>query len=1199
MLTPTFEVWTRRLASVCSLAVGAIGLLTLGSWALGCWDAGTFGAGYVPMAPSTATMFVLCAVAILVRVHAPRRRAAFWVGLTVNAAVALVALVLLVLSVRGVYLGAEHLGFAIHSRPGETPIGHMSPMAAFCFLLAALSFLAALSSAPDRPLRAAAAWWLACLLAAIGIVLLLAYLYGMPVLYGSDFIPPAATTSLAFLVLGFALLGFAAPPLWASGRRTGPAEGPGRVLVLVFAILATGIVSTGLLYYRRTATHYRAEVERQLATVAELKVADLVQWRKERLADAAVFHENADFAGLVRRFFDNPDDADAAGRVRTWLAKVQAAHGYDRVSLLDAQGVQRVCVPDTPERDAPQIDRCVPEVLRLRQVTFVDLHRNAPDRPIHLLVMAPVLGEADGRPPLGVFVLRIDPHTYLYPLLGRWPTPSRTAETLLVRREGNEAVFLNELRFKTNAALNLRSPLNHTEMPAVKAVLGEEGIVEGRDYRGVPVLACVRAVPDSPWFLVARMDLSEVDAPLRQRLWVLVGVVSSLLLAAGAVVGLLWRRQTALYYKERYEADEALCQQEARYHRTLDSMMDGCHLVDRDWRYVYVNDAGARHGQRKKEELAGRTMLECYAGIAGTDLIDAMRRCMDERVPRRMENRFTYPDGSSAWFKLSIQPVLEGMFILSTDITERKYAEEKLRHLTEVLRAVRNVNQLITHEKDRDTLLRRACDILTETRGYRSAWIGVFDAAGRIEVAAESGLGAGFAVVRAQLESGEWPECCRQALARPGIVVTHDTSVNCVKCPLAHAYRDTAALAGALRHAGRDYGVLVVALPAAVADDENEQSLFGELSGDISFALFAIEGEHERQRAAAERQQMQAQLLQSQKLESIGTLASGVAHEINNPINGILNYAQLIHDVASGSNEKLAGYAAEILRETERVAIIVKNLLTFARHEKQGQSPACVKDIVENTLSLVRTVMRHDQIILEVDVPGDMPKIRCRSQQIQQVLMNLLTNARDALNEKYPGYHADKIVRVTARVIGNAEVGTRNAERGGREVISDQLSVISGRVSAGGGRETVESAGGEPGGVASGPPEGGTTNLGPRQACSSAFTRSGASSVAGVSDPSSGSGGPERKHWIRLTVEDHGGGIPPAVRDRILDPFFTTKPKDKGTGLGLSISHGIVKDHGGELWFESEVGKCTRFHVDLPVMENAEGGAATEAGSNQ
>lgn len=78
-------------------------------------------------------------------------------------------------------------------------------------------------------------------------------------------------------------------------------------------------------------------------------------------------------------------------------------------------------------------------------------------------------------------------------------------------------------------------------------------------------------------------------------------------------------------------------------------------------------------------------------------------------------------------------------------------------------------------------------------------------------------------------------------------------------------------------------------------------------------------------------------------------------------------------------------------------------------------------------------------------------------------------------------------------------------------------------------------------------------------------------------------GGHRTKPWVRVTVEDHGAGIPETVSNRVFDPFFTTKLDRGGTGLGLSISHSIVQDHGGELHFETEVGRLTRFHLDLPV----------------
>jgi len=175
----------------------------------------------------------------------------------------------------------------------------------------------------------------------------------------------------------------------------------------------------------------------------------------------------------------------------------------------------------------------------------------------------------------------------------------------------------------------------------------------------------------------------------------------------------------------------------------------------------------------------------------------------------------------------------------------------------------------------------------------------------------------------------------------------------------------------------------------------------------------------EYKRLEHERQAMEARLRHQQKLESIGRLAGGVAHEINNPLTGIMGFAQLIA-IRTDRTSQLGEYASEIISLTEQVATIVGNLLTFARHETQSHSPADIREIVGDTLALMKTVMPGDQITLEMDIPENMPRIKCQSQQIQQVLMNLLTNARDALDEKYPERNPDKIIRVTVQVFEKA-----------------------------------------------------------------------------------------------------------------------------------------------------------------------------------
>jgi PAS domain S-box-containing protein len=130
---------------------------------------------------------------------------------------------------------------------------------------------------------------------------------------------------------------------------------------------------------------------------------------------------------------------------------------------------------------------------------------------------------------------------------------------------------------------------------------------------------------------------------------------------------------------ERRRAEAALQKSEARLQTTMDSMLEGSQLIGFDWRYLYVNDAVVGQSRQSREDLLGHTMMEVYPGIEHTDLFAALQSCMEQRQPKRLENEFTYPDGSIGWFNLSIQPVAEGLFVLSHDITDSKRAELALQ----------------------------------------------------------------------------------------------------------------------------------------------------------------------------------------------------------------------------------------------------------------------------------------------------------------------------------------------------------------------------------------------------------------------------------------------------------------------------------------------------------------------------------------
>jgi len=135
----------------------------------------------------------------------------------------------------------------------------------------------------------------------------------------------------------------------------------------------------------------------------------------------------------------------------------------------------------------------------------------------------------------------------------------------------------------------------------------------------------------------------------------------------------------------KFRTEDALRDSEHRLRATMDNMIEGCQILGSDWRYLYINDAAEIHNRRPKEELMGRKYADMWPGIEATNVFAVIRRCMEERATQHLENEFTFPDGQKGWFDLSVQPVPEGVFILSVDITERKRGEEKIKQMNEEL----------------------------------------------------------------------------------------------------------------------------------------------------------------------------------------------------------------------------------------------------------------------------------------------------------------------------------------------------------------------------------------------------------------------------------------------------------------------------------------------------------------------------------
>lgn len=165
-----------------------------------------------------------------------------------------------------------------------------------------------------------------------------------------------------------------------------------------------------------------------------------------------------------------------------------------------------------------------------------------------------------------------------------------------------------------------------------------------------------------------------------------------------------------------------------------------------------------------------------------------------------------------------------------------------------------------------------------------------------------------------------------------------------------------------------------------------------------------------------QRKNLQAESLRNARLASLGELAAGVAHEINNPINGVINYAQILIDQNQGRVQDIEIYE-KIIKESDRIEKIVTNLLSFARRQKDGKRSVQIITILSNTMELMRSQLRSDNIKITINVPDDLPIIHANAQQIQQVFLNIISNSKDAMNEKYTRATKDKNLTIDCHPI--------------------------------------------------------------------------------------------------------------------------------------------------------------------------------------
>ncbi len=316
----------------------------------------------------------------------------------------------------------------------------------------------------------------------------------------------------------------------------------GRVMIVSLILGSLAMVGVIWWYYERQREANEAAVAREVAAIASAKAMQIASWRRERLGDGRV-QASSSTLKVARRILTAPD-ASGADRAEFFavMKQLEEEFLYTGAFLVDRAGAIRAQYPAGLAAPSRLADFARAGAVA-EDVKIEDLYLDAPSgRPLMALNI-PVAN-------LGALILEIDPSRYLYPYLKSWPVPSESSETILVRPAGNnEFLYLSDLRHRPGSAMAYERSLP-PGLPSFPAL--ESGWqANWSDYRNVPVLGVVRHVPDSPWYLMAKIDSSEVDAPVRRLGWEMALFVALIAVTNVAAVGLIWRDQQVRLHEQR------------------------------------------------------------------------------------------------------------------------------------------------------------------------------------------------------------------------------------------------------------------------------------------------------------------------------------------------------------------------------------------------------------------------------------------------------------------------------------------------------------------------------------------------------------------------------------------------------------------------------------------------------------------------
>lgn len=449
--------------------------------------------------------------------------------------------------------------------------------------------------------------------------------------------------------------------------------------IILFTIL---VITAGYFYLYTETYRIKEQKYNEISAIAELKSNQIKQWFAERNSEAKFFSEDLNYINHINQLINRGSSNDSEEYLKNGLSYIQKQHGYKDILIVDKNKE----IIFSLEKDIDHVGRTtagfIDSTLKSESILFTDFYYNESTKDYHLEIISPVKNQKGDI--VAVMLFCFDPERYLYPLIKTWPLPSETSEILVVRQVRDSVEFINNLRHINNQPHSLKISLNQTEVPAVQAVFGYEGVLEGIDYRGEKVISSVGPVPGTSWFMVVKIDKAEVLSELYLG-YIYISLFSLFLIlffAAGSAF--VYSHRKSRIYKELLESLE-------EFRTILYSIGDAVITTDKKGNVKYLNQIAQNLTGWNEKEAEGKklkTVFKIVDGDSRNEIESPVNKVLEKGTIENISQNtlLIAKDGTEIPISDSGAPIknqegiILGVVLVFRDVTESKKSEEALAY---------------------------------------------------------------------------------------------------------------------------------------------------------------------------------------------------------------------------------------------------------------------------------------------------------------------------------------------------------------------------------------------------------------------------------------------------------------------------------------------------------------------------------------